>query len=53
MKDMDELETGNGVFVVFAPVYGSIWVDVAFRENGGEGKTVVAVDEVMVYVVDL
>ena len=53
MKDMDELETGNGVLVVFAPVYGSVWVDITFRENCGEGKTVIAVDKVMMHVVNL
>jgi hypothetical protein len=41
------------VFVVLPPVNGSVGVDVAFREDGCEGKSVVAVDEVMMYVVDL
>ena len=52
MKNVDELQKGNGVFVVFTPVYCSVWVNVAFKEDGGKGESVVAVDEVVVYVVD-
>ena len=34
-------------------MYGGIGVDVTFRENGCEGESVVAVDEVVMHVVDL
>ena len=41
------------MFVILPPVNGSVRVDVAFRENGGESKSVVAVDEVVMYIVNL
>ena len=53
VKNVDELKNGNGVFIVFTPVYNSIWVNIAFWKHGGEGEPVVAVDEIVMYIVDL
>jgi len=53
MEDVDELKASNRLSVVLSPVDSGVGVDVAFWENGGEGETVVAINEVVVYVVDL
>ena len=41
------------MFVVFPPVDGGVGVGVTLGEDGCEGKSVVAVDEVVMHVVDL
>jgi hypothetical protein len=41
------------MFVVLPPVNCGVGVNIALRENGGESKSVVAVDEVVMYVINL